>query len=56
MIELATAESCAACDVPQREHCQRWTPAAGWHGWIAPDRALIAARIRVRYQAKGWIR
>lgn len=50
---VPTAESCAWCDVPYRGHAQRWHPAIGIHGWAAPSKALIAARIRHRLRASG---
>ena len=52
---IVQAEACAWCDVPYREHVQLWHPAIGWHGWVAPSKALIASRIRQRFRAKGWL-
>ncbi|MFC3988753.1 hypothetical protein [Actinoplanes siamensis] len=52
---MITAESCAWCGIPQRGHGQRWIVGIGWHGWTAPDKALISLRIRARFRAKGWL-
>lgn len=49
------AEGCRWCDVPYRDHGQRWRQGVGFHGWVAPTKALIAARIRRRFIAKGWL-
>lgn len=53
MIDLTTAEGCAICRVPEREHAQRWTEGAGWHSYEQPSTELIEARMRARYDAKG---
>lgn len=40
---------CQHCGVPDREpHGQRWTEAAGWHGWTAPTQEQIKARMIAR--------
>jgi hypothetical protein len=41
-------DACFWCDVPQREHCQRWRSAVGWHGWVEPLDALRLLRMRAR--------
>lgn len=55
MIDLTTAEGCAACRVPEREHATRWTEGVGWHAYKQPDTELIEARMRARYAAKETI-
>lgn len=47
-----TAEGCRHCGTPYRDHCQRWTPDAGWHGWVEPTREQIHDRMRARLAAK----
>jgi hypothetical protein len=54
-VKPTAAEGCAWCDVPRRDHCQRWHMGIGFHGWVAPSKSQIAARIRRRFQAKGWL-
>ncbi|WP_203824382.1 hypothetical protein [Actinoplanes palleronii] len=41
--------------MPKREHVQIWRPGVGWHGYIAPDKATIAMRMRARFRAAGRI-
>jgi hypothetical protein len=43
---------CRWCGVPERDHCWRWTSAAGWHQWIAPADAQRLARMRTRRAAR----
>ena len=47
---MATVEpsGCRHCGVPEREHMQRWTTAAGWHQWAEPTQEQIAARMLAR--------
>jgi hypothetical protein len=52
VIDLTTAEGCAHCRVPKRDHAQRWTEGAGWHAHVMPDTDLIEARMRARFNAK----
>lgn len=39
---------CGDCGIPERPHCQRWTPTAGWHQWIAPTQEQRLARMLAR--------
>lgn len=46
-------DACRHCPLPQRlpdgtPHAQRWTDAAGWHGWTAPTQVQIKARMLAR--------
>jgi hypothetical protein len=41
---------CHWCGVDRREHAQRWTEAAGWHGWTAPTQQQIKDRMLARRQ------
>ncbi|WNI19207.1 hypothetical protein [Actinacidiphila sp. ITFR-21] len=43
-----TPAACRHCPVPEREHMQRWTQAAGWHTWTPPTDAQRLARMRAR--------
>lgn len=52
-MKLPTAESCAECGIGQRGHGQRWVMGAGLHGYVAPSKQQIAARIRRRMQYAG---
>jgi hypothetical protein len=47
-VTAPTAEGCRQCGVPYRDHCQLWTAGPGWHGWEAPTREQIHARMRAR--------
>lgn len=47
------AEGCALCDAPRRGHGQRWVRVVGYHAWVAPSKAQIATRIRLRFAMKG---
>ncbi|WP_242892589.1 hypothetical protein [Actinomadura litoris] len=40
--------ACRHCVIPEIDHFQRWTEAAGWHGWKAPTQAQIKARMLAR--------
>lgn len=42
------ALGCRWCGVDQREHVQLWVPSQGWHGWVAPTRAQVEARMWAR--------
>ncbi|MGI5223591.1 hypothetical protein [Actinoallomurus sp. CA-142502] len=33
---LMPPSGCRWCGIEDREHAQRWTKLAGWHGWMAP--------------------
>lgn len=41
-------DGCADCGVVERGHGQRYTIAAGWHRWAAPDRRLLHRRMWYR--------
>lgn len=43
-----TPEGCRWCGTQKRDHAQRWVPGRGWHGWTAPTREQIQARMRAR--------
>jgi hypothetical protein len=46
---MTTAPSaCRHCGIPEREHMQRWTKAAGWHKYTPPTNDQIKARMRAR--------
>lgn len=51
--KIIVPESCAWCDEPKQNHAQHWHPVAGWHGWTAPSKGLIAARMRRNFEIKG---
>ena len=53
MTDLTTAEGCAVCRVPEREHGTRWAEGWGYHTYEKPPTELIEARMRSRYEAKG---
>ncbi len=52
MIDLSTAEGCATCRIPEREHGTRWTEGVGYHPYEPPSTEVIEARIRARYEVK----
>lgn len=39
---------CRWCGIDRRNHFQRWTERAGWHGWAAPTLPQIKARMLYR--------
>jgi len=43
-----TPSGCRWCGVARRDHAQRWTEAAGWHGWTAPTQQQIKDRMKGR--------
>lgn len=50
-------DGCQHCGAPNRlpdgtPHAQRWTDAAGWHGWTAPTQVQIKARMLARRAAR----
>jgi hypothetical protein len=48
----ADPSGCRWCGIGQRGHFQRWTEAAGWHGWAMPTTEQIKARMIAR-RAEG---
>ncbi|MFB6398321.1 hypothetical protein [Polymorphospora lycopeni] len=40
--------ACRWCGIPEREHAQSWVKGHGYHGYVAPDRKLIEARLRAK--------
>ena len=40
--------ACRHCDVPKREHMQRWATATGWHQWSPPTQEQIKDRMHTR--------
>lgn len=47
-----TPSGCHHCGIPERLHFDRWTDAAGWHGFTEPSRDLIAERMRAKYAGR----
>jgi hypothetical protein len=45
VIDRPTPNGCRHCGVQMRDHLQRWTLAAGWHGWTPPTSEQIKARM-----------
>lgn len=48
----ASPSSCAACGIDKRDHYQRWTRDAGWHGYKQPTQQQIKARMLARRAAR----
>ncbi|GGM77297.1 hypothetical protein GCM10012275_54960 [Longimycelium tulufanense] len=44
--------ACRWCNVPEREHYQRWKPPVGWHRFQQPIDAQRLMRMRVRRTKK----
>jgi len=40
--------ACRFCDVPEREHMQRWKWGVGWHVWNEPTQEQRKARMLAR--------
>lgn len=51
--KIVIPESCAWCNEPKQGHAQHWHSVGGWHGWTAPSKGLIEARMRRNFQIKG---
>lgn len=49
---LIAPGGCQHCGLPRHGHCQRWTRAAGWHGYTAPTDEQIKARMLARRAAR----
>lgn len=49
---MTAPSACRHCPVPEREHMQRWTKAAGWHPWTEPTDQQRLARMRNRRDAR----
>jgi hypothetical protein len=47
-----TPSGCRHCGVEQRDHFQRWTPEAGWHGYTPPTQQQIKDRMNARRTAR----
>jgi len=43
--------ACRFCDVPEREHMQRWKWGVGWHVWAAPTQDQRKERMLARRDA-----
>lgn len=43
---------CHHCGLDRRLHFQRWSDAAGWHGFTEPTRERITERMRARYAGR----
>ncbi|MEV1168573.1 hypothetical protein [Nonomuraea sp. NPDC049784] len=50
---VAQPNGCRWCGLAQRDHFQRWTPAAGWHGWTPPTQEQIKQRMKGRRTWRG---
>lgn len=50
---LAQPSGCRWCGLAQRDHFQRWTRAAGWHGWTPPTPEQIKQRMKARRTFQG---
>ncbi|MEV0379766.1 hypothetical protein [Nonomuraea sp. NPDC050643] len=50
---VAQPSGCRWCGLAQRGHCQRWTRAAGWHGWTPPTQDQIKQRMKARRTLQG---
>lgn len=48
----ASPSACAVCGIDKRDHYQRWTQNAGWHGFKQPSQKLIKARMFARRAAR----
>jgi hypothetical protein len=46
---LIIPEGCRWCGIPYREHAQNWVKSKGWHGWEAPTKKQVRARIQAKY-------
>jgi hypothetical protein len=44
---------CRHCGIPERQHYQQWTEAAGWHQWVQPEQSQILARMKARKAARA---
>lgn len=40
--------ACRFCDVPEREHMQRWKSGVGWHVWAEPTQEQRKERMLAR--------
>lgn len=49
---MTTPAACRHCPIPERDHMQRWTKAAGWHQWTEPTDAQRLARMKARRGAR----
>lgn len=45
---MTEPNACRWCGIGRREHMQRWTAAAGWHGWTEPTDEQRKARMLAR--------
>ncbi|MGI5281695.1 hypothetical protein ACQEVF_59140 [Nonomuraea polychroma] len=50
---VAQPSGCRWCGLAQRLHFQRWSRAAGWHGWTAPTQEQIKQRMKDRRTVRG---
>jgi hypothetical protein len=50
---MAPVEGCRWCDIPPREHAQRYVALFGWHGWVDPGNDMRAARKRAQLYARS---
>lgn len=44
---------CRHCGIPEHQHYQQWTKAAGWHPWEPPTNPQILARMQARRAARA---
>jgi hypothetical protein len=47
-VEPVLPESCRWCGIVYKDHGQRYVKSKGLHGWEAPTKEQIHARIRAR--------
>ncbi|MFD8529448.1 hypothetical protein ACFV0L_18710 [Streptosporangium canum] len=50
---VAQPNGCRWCGIAQRDHYQRWTRLAGWHGWTPPTQDQIKHRMKARRSLRG---
>lgn len=48
MTDRSAPNGCQHCGVAERDHFQRWTDAAGWHGYTLPTDAQRKDRMIAR--------
>ncbi len=51
-MSLPEPNACRHCGIGEREHYQRWTAEARWHGWAAPTDAQRLARMLARREGR----
>lgn len=46
--DIPVPNGCRWCGVDYQEHCQRWHPDGGRHGWTEPTDEQRLSRLRAR--------